>query len=316
MRIWSSSCCSLRRRRRSVVRVRGITRRRTRSWTGWRSSGRAGGWPGCRGRGGRGRGGGGRGGGGGVAQSSAAIRERLRRGPLPEMDPGLAVRALGQALGGPDSLLGVMDVDWAQFASSPSAFVKDLPDVVQLWQELARDPGAGQAPGEGELARRLAGLPLRDQVGVVTDLVRAGAAAVLGHVSAGAVEPDRAFSDLGFDSLTSLEMRQYLNAVTGLRLPATLLFDYPTAAVLAGFLRGELLGELAAGEALPVAAVPAGEPVAIVAMSCRFPGGVRSPEELWELLAGGGDAISGFPQDRLWDLDGLYDPDPGHGGSS
>jgi NAD(P)-dependent dehydrogenase (short-subunit alcohol dehydrogenase family)/acyl carrier protein len=173
---------------------------------------------------------------GGMTEASEAVRQRLRRGPLPPMDPHLAAKALGQALGGPDSLLAVMDVDWAQFAAAPTAFVRDLPDVVQLARELSRD-----LAGE-DLTRRLAGLPRARQIQVLTDLVRTGAAAVLGHASSEAVPAGRAFSELGLDSLTSLELRQQLNAATGLRLPATVLFDYPTPAVLTEYLWTQAFG--------------------------------------------------------------------------
>jgi acyl transferase domain-containing protein len=184
---------------------------------------------------------------GGMAQSSQAVRQRLRRSALPEMDPGLAVKALGQALADRETLLAVMDVDWAQLAVAPIPFLKDLPEVAQLAPSAA---AAAPGPQEASLTARLAGLPLARQVQLLTDLVRTSAAVVLGH-DASAIQDGRAFADLGFDSLTSLEMRQHLAAATSLALPATMLFDYPTPAAVAGYLQAQARGPAADPESGP-----------------------------------------------------------------
>ncbi|WP_435856871.1 SDR family NAD(P)-dependent oxidoreductase, partial [Streptomyces longwoodensis] len=199
-----------------------------------------------------------------------------------------------------------------------------------LFRDLVRTGSRPQAaaaahPADGSaLAQRLAGLTEEQQEREVLGLVRTQVATVLGHATPETVALAHPFKELGFDSLTALELRNRLNAVTGLRLPATLVFDYPTPLALAGFVRGEVLGSgtgvslepTAAGGAGGAGGVGVDEPVAIVGMACRFPGGVGSPEELWDLVASGGDAVSLFPEGRGWDVESLYDPDPAAVGKS
>ncbi|WP_052407896.1 type I polyketide synthase, partial [Allokutzneria albata] len=172
---------------------------------------------------------------------------------------------------------------------------------------------AAQAPEAAGLRQRLAGLPEAEQERVIVELIRTQAAMILGHDPA-AIEAERAFSDVGFDSLTAVELRNRVGGTTGLPLPATLIFDYPTPRDLARYVRTELLGEIA--EVSAVAAVGSDEPIAIVGMGCRYPGGVTTPEELWQLVASGTDGVTTFPTDRGWDLENLYHPDPDHQGTS
>ncbi|MET8682567.1 type I polyketide synthase, partial [Streptomyces sp. NPDC004647] len=157
-----------------------------------------------------------------------------------------------------------------------------------------RQAGTGQADS-GLLRRQLAALPEEEWEATLLDLVLNRAALVLGFGSAQAIEPERAFRELGFDSLAAVELRNGLKDDTGLRLPATLVFDYPTPAALARHLLDELSGldaDSAPATVPGTATLLDDDPIAIVGMSCRYPGGVESPEDLWGLVAGGVDAIS------------------------
>ena len=253
-------------------------------------------------------------------------RGRMARGGMRALSREQGLALLDAALGRDEPLLVPARLDVAARRAAAARGEQPPP----LWRALAPrtgpDHGAGRpaaAPSDqaGTLRGQLAALPGADQVKVLTDIIRAQAAVVLGHPTPEAVAAGKVFKDLGFDSLTAVELRNRLTTVTGLHLPATLVFDYPTPLAAAEFVRAGLLGEpdqAPQAPARPDAARPdaADEPVAIVGMGCRYPGGVGGPEELWDLLAAGGDAISGFPADRGWDVAGLYDPDPEHAGTS
>ncbi|NUT48775.1 MAG: acyltransferase domain-containing protein, partial [Saccharothrix sp.] len=145
----------------------------------------------------------------------------------------------------------------------------------------------------------------------VLALLRRTVTAVLGADG----DPDRTFRDLGFDSMTGVELRNRVAEATGVRLPTTAVFDHPTPAALADHLLGRITGEPADTATVAVAPVD-DDPVVIVGMACAYPGGVRDPEGLWRLVADGVDAIGGFPTDRGWDVEDLYDPDPDRAGHS
>ena len=241
---------------------------------------------------------------------SGSERDRMERAGLPPLAIEQGLRMFDRATGAADAVVVPARLDLGTLREQDG-----LPSVLRgLVRGRTRRAGAGGAVSRA-LADRLGGLSEAERAATLLQLVRGRIAQVLGHTDGAEVPARRAFQELGFDSLTAVELRNGLNADTGLQLPATVVFDHPNAEELARHLAAELFGETGVVPADVLAPV-ADDPVVIVGMSCRYPGGVSSPEDLWRLVAEGGDAITEFPADRGWQLDELYHPDPDHRGTS
>ena len=179
--------------------------------------------------------------GGMAGQMGTGRRGRISRGGMSALTAAEGLELLDAAVARDEALLVAARMDVAGLRAL-AARGEDIPVIWRALAGAARTPaaasgsgGAGEGAGEG-LRRRLAGLGAEERDRALADLVQSHAAAVLGHASAEAVEPGRAFKDLGFDSLTAVELRNQLGAATGLKLPATLIFDHPTPLAAARFL--------------------------------------------------------------------------------
>ncbi|MEU7079187.1 type I polyketide synthase [Streptomyces sp. NPDC046409] len=242
----------------------------------------------------------------GAALDTAAL-ERVAAYGVPGLSADHSLRLFDAAIRSGSPHLVPVEIDAAAVRRRPDG---PPPLLSGLVRPVTRRAAARTAPHQ---ERGMADLPAADRERALLDLVRTEVAAVLRHDSPSAIDPGRAFTELGFDSLAAVELRNRLNTVTGLRLPATLVFDHPTSRALADHVQDALFGtSRPAGEPAP-GPRPADrdDPVVIVGMGCRYPGGVRSPEDLWRLVADGVDTVGDFPADRGWDTDALYDPEPG-----
>ncbi|MEU1287771.1 SDR family NAD(P)-dependent oxidoreductase [Kitasatospora sp. NPDC005856] len=248
--------------------------------------------------------------------AGTAVADQLHRLGLPALAPEQGLAALEGALVAGDDCVTVARVDWDVLVPALTlARPRPLFDTVPEARRAAAAPAAAGPDGE-ELARRLAGLDPQLRAEAVSELVRGAVATVLGFASAEQVRERRVFSELGLTSLTAVELRNRLNAATGLRLSPTLVYDHPTPQAVAEAVLAGLTGEDARPAPALVAPAPADEPIAIVGMACRYPGGVTSPDGLWDLVLSGTDAIGELPDDRGWDVGRLFHPEPGRPGTS
>ncbi|MFG1607864.1 type I polyketide synthase, partial [Actinoplanes sp. NPDC049265] len=230
------------------------------------------------------------------------------------------VRALGTVYAAGE------DVDWTPLLSGGRRVA--LPTYVFQRQRYWIGEARGRAPVAAEVAGPTHAEPSPEVVEVtepaasafardgLLDLVRIHLAAVLGYDPTD-MSPQTSFKSLGLTSLTAVELCSGLSAELGLVLPGSLVFDHPTPHRLASYLDAELNGQRDTSGALPAPHPGEGladDPVVVVGMGCRYPGGVGSAEGLWELVVSGRDAVSELPRDRGWDLDNLFDADPSASG--
>ncbi|MGP3970995.1 type I polyketide synthase [Streptomyces sp. 6N223] len=184
----------------------------------------------------------------GMATDSDDLAFFRRRG-LYALDPRLAIASLRQVIERGETSTVIAAVDWRRFLESftalrPSPLLGDLPEAAEA---RAEETGP-EAEETDQLRRKLAGGTPAEQHHILVRHVQAHAAGVLGHAAADDVPPTKPFQELGFDSVTAVQLRDRLNASTSLRLPTTVLFDYPSAEELARHLHGLLVDDAASGE--------------------------------------------------------------------
>ncbi|MCN9242444.1 acyltransferase domain-containing protein, partial [Streptomyces sp. RY43-2] len=230
----------------------------------------------------------------------------------------LVTGSLRRDQGGPERMLlslgelcvhGVLP-DWAAVLGEVADDGEVAGDGGELPEDLRAD-AADDTDTEAvpdDATERFTGQSPVEQRATLLRLVGREASAVLG--ASAPTNPQRPFADVGFDSVMAVELRNRIAAATGLTLPATAVFDYPTPEALADFLLVRLRGGAESESEYGADRLDPGEPVAIVAMGCRFPGSANSPENLWKLLAEGTDAVSPFPDNRGWNTAGTYEPQP------
>jgi polyketide synthase 12 len=240
----------------------------------------------------------------------AAGRARLARSGVKALSSAEALQLFDTAMIVDDPFLLPAHIDLTTLRVNAAVVPPMFVDLLKAPSRRQVDNSLAAAKSKSALAHRLHSLPEDEQHSILLNLVRSHIATVLGNSTPDAIDPDKAFQELGFDSLTAVEMRNRLKAATGLALSPTIIFDYPTPSRLAAYFRTELAGVPQEVKRVAAVRTSGDDPIAIVGMACRFPGGVNSPEALWDMVSQDRDVLTEFPSDRGWNLAELFNPDP------
>ncbi|MEM6107254.1 SDR family NAD(P)-dependent oxidoreductase [Mycobacterium sp. 050272] len=243
-----------------------------------------------------------------AGMADAQSRARLDKRGIRTLSPADALAGLADAAASSSAQGVVARIDWARFLplyeqAGRRAF------LTELEREVPNAVPPVTASGKTQLVEQLTNAPVQQRKRLLTDYLRDAVAEVT-RVDVAEIREDAGFFDLGMDSLMAVELRRRIEHGVGREIPITLVMDHPRLSDVADYLLGDVLELSAQAAPRPVAAVTTrtDEPIAIVAVSCRFPG-APDPEAFWELLSSGVDAIREVPEDRF-DIDEFYDPDP------
>ncbi|MCV7368908.1 polyketide synthase [Mycolicibacterium duvalii] len=245
-----------------------------------------------------------------AGMADAESQARLAQRGVRTLSPADALAGLADAVAASAAQAVVARIDWSRFLplfaqAGRRAF------LAELEREVPSQPGAVATPtGPTPLVERLTNAPVQQRRKLLIDYLRDAVAEVT-RVDAAEIREDAGFFDIGMDSLMAVELRRRIEQGVGKEIPATLAMDHPRLSDVADYLLGDVLGlddQTTPKPAAVTVTARTDEPIAIVAVSCRFPG-APDPEAFWDLLAGGVDAIREVPEDRF-DIDEFYDPDP------
>ena len=242
-------------------------------------------------------------------------QRRWKRRGLRFIGPDEGVRLFERLLGARTAQVAVMPTDWRKFDEEREGGTPLLAELTGQTAHAREGTPVAAAP-QPALAAQLAAVAQHARREVVLAHVEHQVRQVLALEAGFAIDPNRGLGDIGMDSLMALELRNRLQRSVGHALPATLTFDRPTVAALASHL-SDLLGvdaTTAAEPAAPRRTVGVShegedEPLAVVGIGCRLPGGVEDAAGFWRLLHDGVDAIREVPRDR-WDIDEYFSDDP------